>query len=506
MTVYEILTTATGTGAAHSFLYTPLNTAAGTGAAHPVLALPLPTAGGTGAGHAFSFVETLALATGPGGVAYPVTLGVGISKSFLLPTAVGYGAASSPSTTITDSNITLALETATCAGQALPIFPLIGTHVLGDFYGAPIVLSGLSGSVTVDLASATTELGEGGDGAGTWYGTASIWFRPPPLAGLFTGSVVAPSGVTLGLDYASGADMFAAVPDDTVSGTGATVTISDFVSSGGTEQRIRLGLWGGALTGTVTFTWSLDRTSGRTAGPVVQVVTPTLATPESNLSVSLFNAAPGETVTFLVDGGGTLSVVADSAGVISNALIDVPKTLGVGTHTVAAVSSLGTVTGSFQVASVITPPATPGTDAAPTAVTQTTPTTRWVWQDKRTGGLGNWVMPFNPDTAQRIELGTAIGLTPEHVVSQAGPFILWEGLDRGQDWTFSGIVLDQTSHDKLVAYCNLRRRFYIIDHKLRAHTVVINSLELVPMKIKDINYPYAHNYKVLATVLKVVQL
>lgn len=116
----------------------------------------------------------------------------------------------------------------------------------------------------------------------------------------------------------------------------------------------------------------------------------------------------------------------------------------------------------------------------------------WVLQDLAPNGIGSWVLPINPSSQTSPHWKR--GLTVSHTTSSSGRDIVWQQAGQPTEWSFSGYCPDKKFHDNLLAYRELPRRIYIIDHRNRAWVAVITTVDLVAR-----NDPYnkwAHNYTV----------
>lgn len=78
--------------------------------------------------------------------------------------------------------------------------------------------------------------------------------------------------------------------------------------------------------------------------------------------------------------------------------------------------------------------------------------------------------------------------------------MVWEGGTKAQQWTFSGRLDDKATLDGLVAYFNLNRRFYLIDHRSQAWVVTFAKLDVTP--IRQAGHPWAHKYEVTALLFR----
>ena len=215
---------------------------------------------------------------------------------------------------------------------------------------------------------------------------------------------------------------------------------------------------------------------------------------------------------FRIDGTLIDTIALDSDGYLGPTSITVPEELGAaGEHTLTVTQ--GGTTGGSATFTILRDPALHPSNMGPDAQAVDVPgavrangTRRWVFQDLLAGGLGSWIMPYNPTDAappySEREFTTK--------VTTAGRAHVSEGMRVPVDWQFSGIAPDEEFAEKLLAYGNLNRRFYIIDHRGHAFKVIVTNVELVPRlqkifgdsdKYKTADYIDGHDYTVTATVL-----
>lgn len=209
--------------------------------------------------------------------------------------------------------------------------------------------------------------------------------------------------------------------------------------------------------------------------------TATLSSTPATLVVSLVGAQPGDAVNFAIDGTALTSVPAGPGGEVGPLSLEIPQ-LSSGTHVLSAgTSSQPAATASFTVTyDSGTLPAPAGLDAGPVEVLPPFEVRKWVLQDLSPGGLGSWSMPMNPRSMDPLPVSRSLDI--RHATSSKGKFSISESQDLPQEWSFAGFCPDQAFYDQLVAYADLRCRFYVIDHRARALIVAPVGLEMVPRK------------------------
>lgn len=198
------------------------------------------------------------------------------------------------------------------------------------------------------------------------------------------------------------------------------------------------------------------------------------------LIVTLDVAPAGATVTWRVDGLVVATSVVGPGGSSGPLSLEVPESPA-GDHTYSATVNGITVFQNFSVARNPRHPLIPPVpDADPEVVDGMLvgDVQRWVLQDLAPGGLGSWVMPANPKAMAPIPFTYAVDA--RHTTSVAnGRFHLSEPDPPPLPWSFNGYCPTQDFHDRLTAYGQINRRFYLIDHRNRAWTVTFDAVEMV---------------------------
>lgn len=247
------------------------------------------------------------------------------------------------------------------------------------------------------------------------------------------------------------------------------------------------------------------------AGLLLSVLDTTLDQAPTTVVVSVSNAEPNELLTFRIDGVLAYATHAMPSGTLGVTSIPVDEAVGgQGVHTLTVTSQGGeTASGTFTMRRNPNPlPTVRGPDTAPVeipGVYRPNGARRWVLQDLMPGGLGSYILPVNP-----TEMGNPAferGLNAKHTTAvNSGRFHLYEAGRKPLDWTFSGYCPTQEMHDKLKAFGNLNRRFYLIDHRGRAWVVTFSSVDMVARKRQANIYgdvsDWAHDYTVTGFIHK----
>jgi hypothetical protein len=206
------------------------------------------------------------------------------------------------------------------------------------------------------------------------------------------------------------------------------------------------------------------------------ILNPDLDRAPTSLTLSLTGGKPMSVVSLAIDGAQVATATTDSEGYLAGATIEIDDRWAAGTHTLfASQSGSSTATAPFtlQRGPMVYPKGTsPDTEPVSTAPG------RFVLQDLQPGGLGSYVMPKSPARMTSPHAPRVLG----HRATTAGTLHIHEGGPQPQEWTISGVTTTQDEHDKLRAYAQLRRRFYVIDHRSRAWTVISGGCELVPRR------------------------
>lgn len=84
----------------------------------------------------------------------------------------------------------------------------------------------------------------------------------------------------------------------------------------------------------------------------------------------------------------------------------------------------------------------------------------------------------------------------EHDVTTApdGNILAWQGASRSWTFEFSGYLDTQAEYEELEFWSNLRRRFWLIDHRDRVHYVTFDHFDAKARIVP--NKPWAHDYTI----------
>lgn len=234
----------------------------------------------------------------------------------------------------------------------------------------------------------------------------------------------------------------------------------------------------------------------------------------TSLLVSVSNAVPLKYVDFLIDGHLVYREQPSEDGVIQLVSIPVDAEYGRrGEHLLTAVQSTNSASEVFTLR--FDPNILPNTDQVPDTEPVEIPESihpsgvrRWVLQDMLPGGLGSWVMPLNPSEMDNPTFERQ--LTTAHTTAVNGRLHVMEGGVQPQEWSFKGYCPTQEQAEKLRAFADLRRRFYIWDHRGRCWIVAVTSAEIVPRLRQNTIYgdlsDWVHDYTINAVIYDRVEV
>lgn len=209
----------------------------------------------------------------------------------------------------------------------------------------------------------------------------------------------------------------------------------------------------------------------------LSVLEPDLVQAPATLTVTVSGGWSSTGVQFSIDGVDAGAATTDSDGLLAPTSIYVPDTLFAGTHTVT-VTQADALSGSATFTLQRDPAPTVSDVDLTTPWDAPRPVARWAFQDLKAGGLGTYVLPLNPTSMTPPHSERA--LTAMHTTARAGQFHVFEAGPAPIEWQFSGYCPSQEMHDQLVAWGELNRRFYVIDHRNRAWTVTFVNVDIRP--------------------------
>ena len=439
------------------------------------------------------------LATGHGtGSASPLGAQVDPGLGLELGTGYAWGSGSVLEPFTDPSDVELELATAAAIGSTRGLGQIVGRYVRGDALHAPIILKGLSGALTVNLADTGLEPEEQNPNGAD----RSVWLVLASQASGRLNVTADPARAHVTVESWGGDAIDNLFFRDTSGNLSGRVDYED--GEWGPFSYLRISSRDGITEPAVPISWRFVPSS---TALQVSCEGRELDNATWRLRVSVYGAMARETVRFSVVGypGVYTDVRVGTDGTVIGASVRLPGQLTPGTYLMNAygLSSHGTDSFSFKITHPApSRPAPAPVDLPAYVVPQSGGVQRWVLQDLAPGGLGSWVMPINPTSASSPEPERY--LTPEWTVAADGQAQVWEGMERGTDWEFTGTLLAQADVATLRSYAALTRRFYVIDQQLRARVVLVNQVDLTPLR--SVEHPWAHRYTVKCQVLKAVSL
>jgi hypothetical protein len=254
--------------------------------------------------------------------------------------------------------------------------------------------------------------------------------------------------------------------------------------------------------GVACFAGGVDAYSVDRSGNVIGLTLLDTSVPNQpgTLRVTVGNGPAGGTAYFFLDGSTSsfYSVGLDGTG--SAVGVGLPiNGLTMAAHVVRVGSgSSSPESTSAQNFAVLEAPATDSTPtpAYPPAVT----TGRWTFQ------AYNWVDPlaiptyqFAMNPSKITESYGDVSLTSERTTAANGITVLWEGVVRPSQWSWSGRVFTKYDHDALVWWNAYNGRVWLTDEYGRSFLIKIESLDM--KRKRNIDQAWDHEYTMVASVL-----
>lgn len=120
------------------------------------------------------------------------------------------------------------------------------------------------------------------------------------------------------------------------------------------------------------------------------------------------------------------------------------------------------------------------------------PVNRWQLIDSTTGDGHTYTFPKNPEkwtTPWKPQF-----LTHAATTAPDGEILAWQGGERAWRFQFSGIITTQAEYEALEFWSNLRRRFWLIDHRNVTRYVTFEHFDARARVVP--NNPWVHDYTV----------
>lgn len=213
------------------------------------------------------------------------------------------------------------------------------------------------------------------------------------------------------------------------------------------------------------------------------------------IETSIGNGIANETVTITRVGDATVLVTVD-LDENGSATVDVPiPALAAGSYTLQYSGSAGdSTTLAFTVERGALSTTNEDSDALTVPSFTPTPTAVHHWQfiDNTIGDPHSYTMPKNP--SKWTNPWKPQSLTHAATVAPDGQLLAWQAGDRAWTFQFSGVLTTQQEYEALQFWCDLRRRFWLIDHRDVARYVTFTHFD-AQARIVPGN-PWVHDYTV----------
>lgn len=211
----------------------------------------------------------------------------------------------------------------------------------------------------------------------------------------------------------------------------------------------------------------------------------------ASLPVKVGNGEADEAVTFTLAG---VDLLVDALDEYGKGVFDVPiPALAAGSYTLTisgATSDPDTL--DFTVLADSLDDGSGVTEDDVPVVPTFTPVARWQFIDTTTGDPHSYTVPANPEKWTNPWRPTAI--THRVTTAPDGNALSWQGGDRAWRFEFSGVLTTQAHYEALEFWCNLRRRFWLIDHRGIARLVTFEHFDAQARTVP--NNPWVHDYSV----------
>lgn len=448
-------------------------------------------------------VINVPIALGNGSAPLPTEV-LGSPFNFGAPLATGFASALDLVATVGTAVFAFAPDVLGVTARGLDLSVIIGPiGVLGDFFGSPILMPGLTGFGSCDLQGSGLEPNEATSLVPAQFpsvGAHSIWLRyTAASAGVLTFAAT-----LLQAGYRVAAFSGAAVDDPllTLIVTATSDGINAPVLSLAVNNAETVYIYVGSIVdttpfSTVGFSWAY---APNVLAPQLQLAPVIMDSVPTSVVVSVLNmGTAGELVDFSVVGNPAIlaTLQAQPGGTIVGASVPIGIPLPNGSYQLQAV---GRQTGSTATAQFTllrdpaTRPSAPPADVPPIVPAQVG-VQRWVLQDPTPGGLGTFIFPINPKTSSNPFASPQ--LTIEHTVAPDGTAVVWEGAFQPVQMNFSGYADSPTFHSQMQAFQALNAKFYLIDHFGRVWTVTMTDFgpdRRVTQPSHSSAKPWAANY------------
>lgn len=165
--------------------------------------------------------------------------------------------------------------------------------------------------------------------------------------------------------------------------------------------------------------------------------------------------------------------------------------LPAGTYTIRALGALSGLATDTLVVEVDALVDDPEPDLPP-EIPDLDETQHWRFWDTTLGDPHGYEMPHNPSAW--TSPWKPLWLEHQTTTAPDGAILAWQGSDRAWTWQFSGYLETQEAYEALQFWTELRRRFWLIDHRNQLHYVTFDNFDARARVVP--NKPWAHDYTV----------
>lgn len=109
----------------------------------------------------------------------------------------------------------------------------------------------------------------------------------------------------------------------------------------------------------------------------------------------------------------------------------------------------------------------------------------FVFQDLAVGGIGSYVFPINPSAMTSPHQEYAY--TSKRTTAEIGQFHVFESATMPHEWQLTGFCPTAEMEAAILAFRNINRRFYVIDHHNRAWMCVFLDANFIPRLRQNYN-------------------
>lgn len=117
---------------------------------------------------------------------------------------------------------------------------------------------------------------------------------------------------------------------------------------------------------------------------------------------------------------------------------------------------------------------------------------KWVFEDPAESQ--EYIFHINPNAGGSPAYRKNI--TQQATVAPGGKTLLFEGADSPQEFSFSGVILEEAQYNAFVEWWQKRRQIKLTDDLDREYWIYITSFE--PTRVRARSHPWKHTYNASA--------